>query len=66
MLAMAQMRMKREIATKAPAPTPNSAMRDDFLNATSATYLDSLEDAYRADPKSVPESWAALLRQLGA
>ena len=60
------LRAAAPMATKAPAPTPNKAMRDDFLNASSAMYLDALEDQYRADPKSVPESWAALLRQLGA
>ena len=59
------LRAAAPMATKAPAPTPNRAMRDDFLNASSAAYLDALEDQYRADPKSVPESWAALLRQLG-
>jgi len=50
----------------APKPTPVREMRDDFLNAASASYLEAMEDEYRADPNSVPESWAALLRQLGA
>jgi len=49
----------------APKPTPVREMRDDFLNAASASYLEAMEDEYRADPNSVPESWAALLRQLG-
>lgn len=50
----------------APKPTPVREMRDEFLNATSAAYLEAMEDDFRRDPKSVPESWAMLLRQLGA
>ena len=46
------------------APTPNAAMQDDFLSGTSAAYLESLEDNFRADPGSVPPSWAAFLRQM--
>ena len=52
--------------TAAPKPTPVREMRDEFLNATSAAYLEAMEDDFRRDPKSVPESWAMLLRQLGA
>lgn len=48
------------------APTPNSQMQDDFLSGTSASYLESLEDKFREDPNSVPASWAAFLRQMGA
>lgn len=51
--------------TAAPKPTPVREMRDEFLNATSASYLEAMEDDFRRDPKSVPESWAMLLRQLG-
>jgi hypothetical protein len=46
------------------APTPNAAMQDDFLSGTSAAYLESVEDSFRADPNSVPPSWAAFLRQM--
>ena len=51
-------------STVPPKPTPNREMRDDFLNAASAQYLEAMEDEYRKDPTSVHESWAALLRQL--
>ena len=46
------------------APTPNNKLQDDFLSGTSAAYLENLEDQFRADPQSVPASWASFLRQL--
>lgn len=58
-------RSKASASVAPPKPTPNREMRDDFLNASSAAYLEAMEDEYRKDPKSVPESWASLLRQMG-
>jgi hypothetical protein len=48
------------------APTPNAKLQDEFISGTSAAYLESLEDKFREDPNSVPASWAAFLRQMGA
>jgi hypothetical protein len=48
------------------APTPNAQMQDDFLSASSVVYLEGMEDKFREDPNSVPASWAAFLRQMGA
>lgn len=59
-------RSKASASVAPPKPTPNREMRDDFLNASSAAYLEAMEDEYRKDPKSVPESWASLLRQMDA
>lgn len=62
---MAHAREKATMSsTAAPKPTPVREMRDEFLNATSAAYLEAMEDDFRRDPKSVPESWAMLLRQM--
>ena len=59
-------RGKASASAATPKPTPNREMRDDFVNAASASYLEAMEDEYRKDPKNVHESWAALLRQLDA
>lgn len=59
-------RGKASASAATPKPTPNREMRDDFVNAASASYLEAMEDEYRKDPKNVHESWAALLKQLDA
>ena len=36
-----------------------------FLDGTSSTYLEELEERYRADPSSVDKTWASFFRSLG-
>jgi hypothetical protein len=48
-----------------PKPVPISKMTDSFLDGTSSTYLEELEERYRADPDSVDKSWASFFRSLG-
>ena len=59
-------RRRRRAANPPNAPTPNAKLQDEFISGTSAAYLESLEDKFREDPNSVPASWAAFLRQMGA
>ena len=37
-----------------------------FLDGTSSTYLEELEERYRADPTSVDKTWASFFSSLGA
>ena len=62
----APVRRRRRAANPPNAPTPNAKLQDEFISGTSAAYLESLEDKFREDPNSVPASWAAFLRQMGA
>ncbi|BDA47181.1 2-oxoglutarate dehydrogenase, mitochondrial [Coccomyxa sp. Obi] len=47
-----------------PKPVPLPKLKDSFLDGTSSTYLEELEERYRADPTSVDKSWASFFRSL--
>lgn len=47
-------------------PVPLSKLKDGFLDGTSSTYLEELEERFHADPSSVDKSWAAFFNNLGA
>lgn len=49
-----------------PKPVPMSKLKDSFLDGTSSTYLEDMEEKYRQDPSSVDKSWASFFRSLGA
>ena len=49
-----------------PAPVPLSKLKDSFLDGTSSTYLEELEERYRSNPKSVDKSWASFFHSMGA
>lgn len=49
----------------APKPVPMSKLKDSFLDGTSSTYLEDMEERYRQDPSSVDKSWASFFRSLG-
>jgi len=49
----------------APKPVPMSKLKDSFLDGTSSTYLEDMEEKYRQDPNSVDKSWASFFRSLG-
>ena len=48
-----------------PQAVPMSKLKDSFLDGTSSTYLEELEERYRTDPKSVDKTWASFFRSLG-
>jgi hypothetical protein len=48
-----------------PKPVPLPKLKDSFLDGTSSTYLEELEERYRSDPSSVDKSWASFFRSLG-
>ncbi|KAL0048536.1 hypothetical protein WJX82_005284 [Trebouxia sp. C0006] len=48
----------------APKPVPMSKLKDSFLDGTSSTYLEDMEEKYRQDPNSVDKSWASFFRSL--
>lgn len=41
-------------------------MQDNFLDGTSSSYLEELEERFRADPTSVDKTWASFFTNLGA
>ena len=41
-------------------------MQDNFLDGTSSTYLEELEERYLSDPSSVDKTWASFFHNLGA
>ena len=47
-----------------PAPVPLKKMKDSFLDGTSSSYLEELEERYREDPSSVDTSWASFFRSM--
>lgn len=49
-----------------PQPTQLSKLKDSFLDGTSGSYLETIEERYRADPSSVDKSWASFFKSLGA
>ena len=48
-----------------PKPVPMSKLKDSFLDGTSSTYLEDMEEKYRQDPSSVDKSWTSFFRSLG-
>ena len=48
-----------------PKPVPLSKMKDSFLDGTSSTYLEELEERFRSDPHSVDKTWASFFNSLG-
>ena len=44
---------------------PLSKLKDGFLDGTSSTYLEDLEERYRSNPSSVDKSWSSFFRSLG-
>ena len=49
----------------APKPVPLSKLKDSFLDGTSSTYLEELEERYRANPASVDKTWASFFNSMG-
>lgn len=47
-------------------PTPMSKLKDDFLDANSLAYLESLEQQGVDDPSSVHRTWSNYLSALGS
>mmetsp|Transcript_25969 Transcript_25969/g.61743 ORF Transcript_25969/g.61743 Transcript_25969/m.61743 type:complete len:1026 (+) Transcript_25969:173-3250(+) len=45
-----------------PKPVPLSKLKDSFLDGTSSSYLENLEERYRRDPGSVDRTWASFFR----
>lgn len=48
-----------------PKPVPLSKLKDSFLDGTSSTYLEELEQRYREDPASVDRTWASFFKSMG-
>lgn len=48
-----------------PKPTPLPKLKDNFLDGTSSTYLEELEERYNSDPSSVDKTWASFFGSLG-
>ena len=46
-------------------PVPLSKLKDGFLDGTSSTYLEELEERFRDDPSSVDKTWASFFNNLG-
>lgn len=47
-----------------PQPVSLSKLKDGFLDGTSSTYLEELEERFRVDPSSVDKTWAAFFSNL--
>lgn len=47
-------------------PVPLSKLKDGFLDGTSSTYLEELEERFRVDPSSVDKTWASFFNNLGS
>lgn len=47
-----------------PKPVPMPKLKDSFLDGTSSTYIEELQERYRADSSSVDASWAGFFRAL--
>lgn len=48
-----------------PQPVPLSKLKDSFLDGTSSTYLEELEERYRVNPASVDKTWASFFQSMG-
>lgn len=58
--------LARVYATAAPPkPVPLAKMKDSFLDGTSSTYLEQLQERFNENPQSVDKSWASFFRSLG-
>lgn len=53
------------MSAETPKAVPLSKLKDGFLDGTSSTYLEELEERYRQDPGSVDKSWSSFFRSLG-
>eukprot|EP00887_Chlorella_sp_A99_P003603 scaffold7.g3603.t1 len=51
-------------APAAPKPTELKKMKDSFLDGTSSSYLEELEERYRVDPQSVDKTWVSFFKSL--
>jgi hypothetical protein len=49
-----------------PKPVPLAKMKDSFLDGTSSTYLEQLQERFNENPESVDKTWASFFRSLGA
>ena len=47
-----------------PAPVPMRKMKDSFLDGTSSSYLEELQERYREDPTSVDTTWASFFKSM--
>lgn len=47
-----------------PKPVPMKKLKDSFLDGTSSSYLEELEERYRSDPMSVDRTWASFFRSM--
>ncbi|KAI3434698.1 hypothetical protein D9Q98_002760 [Chlorella vulgaris] len=45
-------------------PVPLSKLKDSFLDGTSSSYLEELEERYRANPRSVDKTWASFFHSM--
>lgn len=48
-----------------PKPVPLAKLKDSFLDGTSSTYLEQLQERFNEDPASVDKTWASFFRSLG-
>jgi hypothetical protein len=53
---------KAVVGGEAPKAVALSKLKDSFLDGTSSSYLESLEEKYRRDPASVDRTWASFFR----
>ena len=51
-------------AEPAPTAVPMNQMMDNFINGSTANYVEDLERRYVEDPSSVPGSWGEFFRRL--
>lgn len=49
-----------------PKPVALSKLKDSFLDGTSGTYLEELQERYRQNPASVDKTWASFFKSMGA
>lgn len=54
-----------EPAPPSPKPVPLSKLKDSFLDGTSSSYLEELEERYRVNPASVDKTWASFFKSMG-
>ena len=57
--------IEKEASIRNRLPKSYSFVLSSFLDGTSSTYLEELEERYRADPSSVDKTWASFFRSLG-
>lgn len=64
-LAVRSLHTTSALLEPAPKPVPLSKLKDSFLDGTSSTYLEELEERYRANPASVDKTWASFFNSMG-